>query len=181
LRIKNIRSVAVMAAVIVGVLGLGAGRADAASPNSSTRYVEDFTVRLRAQGSGVNFECPAIASTWQDSVTAVWPSSVTGARRRFTCTSGNRKITFNYSLKNQYVANRWTYGTHYFNVEWSPDPGTIWSSCVSGSRDSQQQRDASYPIQKWWAESYIGWQGSTTCGGVKVFAQVSVREALSVQ
>jgi hypothetical protein len=131
MRTQRATRLAVLATVVVGVIGFGPGRADAAPATRVTRSSRAFSGFIQAlhsnPGSPANFMCSLSGSDTR-SVTATLGTTNIGAGRTWTCSAGSERVTLSYGLIN--TAARYpnvSLGRHQFSLSYTRDGGTFFS------------------------------------------------------
>jgi hypothetical protein len=176
-QITKVRNFVVLAVVVVGTIGLGAGRADAATATRVTRSSKDFTVTLKVTG-GANFQCANIPFSSTGSVSATVGSTNIGAGKNFTCTLGTQKITLNYGIINTYASNRFSSANHQFSLTWTAN-GSNFFTCRTWTKGSEQSGTVNNTFSTTWNQLFLTSSNSGSCSNVTVSAKAEFVEGWS--
>jgi hypothetical protein len=176
-RITSARKIAVLAAVVLGTIGLGAGEANAATPTRVTRSSKNFTVTLKVTG-GANFQCANIVNNSTGSVSANVGTTNIGAGRNFTCTLGTQKITLNYGIINTYSASRFSSASHQYSLTWTAN-GSSFFTCKTWTKASEQGGTVSSTFNTTWNQLFLTSSNSGACSNVTVSARAEWVEGWS--
>jgi hypothetical protein len=177
---RQLPKAAVIAAVVIGTLTSGVGRADAAVPSRVTRMAQNISVGLEVRGPGVNFKCSNILYPHLVSVDTPLGVRNSSGHVRFKCTSGSNYLGVVFKISSYYRSD----GYSSANFPWLMDfnvAGIVAPQCTNTYWTTPSQRNAfiTSTIYPTWFGTQAKTENSIYCGGYSIFTKAHWDEGWS--